>query len=149
MACPRDVVQNGGAKPRFYAFPSKLEAESSDSVITCIVLVCHRYASVLFDTGSTYSYVSSYFSSYMVVPHDSLSTSVYVYTPVGDSVMVYHVYRSCVVTIESLKTSVDILLLDMVDLYVILGMDWLSPYHVILDCHAKTMTLAMPGLPRL
>ncbi|XP_070049750.1 uncharacterized protein [Nicotiana tomentosiformis] len=28
-------------------------------------------------------------------------------------------------------------------------MDWLSPYHAILDCHAKTVTLAMPELPRL
>ncbi|XP_070058106.1 uncharacterized protein [Nicotiana tomentosiformis] len=25
-------------------------------------------------------------------------------------------------------------------------MDWLLPYHAILDCHAKTVTLAMSGL---
>ncbi|XP_070039829.1 uncharacterized protein [Nicotiana tomentosiformis] len=35
------------------------------------------------------------------------------------------------------------------DFDVILGMDWLSPYHAILHCHAKTVTLAMLGLPRL
>ncbi|XP_070034943.1 uncharacterized protein [Nicotiana tomentosiformis] len=29
------------------------------------------------------------------------------------------------------------------------GIDWLSPYHVILDCHSKTLKLAMPGLPLL
>lgn len=28
-------------------------------------------------------------------------------------------------------------------------MDWLSPYHTILGCHAKIVTLAMPWLPRL
>ncbi|XP_070035924.1 uncharacterized protein, partial [Nicotiana tomentosiformis] len=38
------------------------------------------------------------------------------------------------------------LLLDMVDFDVILGMDWLSPYHAILDYHAKTVTLAMSGV---
>lgn len=37
----------------------------------------------------------------------------------------------------------------MVDFDVILGMDWLSPYHAILDCHAKTVTLALLGFPRL
>ncbi|XP_070040172.1 uncharacterized protein [Nicotiana tomentosiformis] len=37
----------------------------------------------------------------------------------------------------------------MVNFEVILGMDWLSPYHTILDCHAKTVALAMPKLPRL
>ncbi|XP_070043048.1 uncharacterized protein [Nicotiana tomentosiformis] len=29
------------------------------------------------------------------------------------------------------------------------GMDCLSPYHVILDCHAKSVTLVIPGLPQL
>ncbi|XP_070034758.1 uncharacterized protein [Nicotiana tomentosiformis] len=29
------------------------------------------------------------------------------------------------------------------------GRDWLSPYHAILDYHAKMVTLAMPELPRL
>ncbi|XP_060216647.1 uncharacterized protein LOC132644107 [Lycium barbarum] len=28
-------------------------------------------------------------------------------------------------------------------------MSWLALYHAILDCHAKTITLAMPGIPRL
>ncbi|XP_070052135.1 uncharacterized protein [Nicotiana tomentosiformis] len=35
------------------------------------------------------------------------------------------------------------------DFDVILGMDWHSPYHAILDCHAKTLTLAILGLPRI
>ncbi|XP_070017919.1 uncharacterized protein [Nicotiana sylvestris] len=70
-------------------------------------------------------------------------------TPVGDAIIVDRIYRLCVVTIGSLETSVDLLLLDMVDFDVILGMDWLSPFHAILDCHAKTVTLALSGLPRL
>ncbi|XP_070037272.1 uncharacterized protein [Nicotiana tomentosiformis] len=37
----------------------------------------------------------------------------------------------------------------MVDFDVILGMDVLSPYHAILDCHAKMVTLAISGLPQL
>ncbi|XP_070056242.1 uncharacterized protein [Nicotiana tomentosiformis] len=36
----------------------------------------------------------------------------------------------------------------MVDFDVILGIDWLSPYYTILDCHPKTTTLAMPWLLR-
>ncbi|XP_070017874.1 uncharacterized protein [Nicotiana sylvestris] len=35
------------------------------------------------------------------------------------------------------------------DFDVILGMDWLSSYHAILDCHAKTVTLAILGIPRI
>ncbi|XP_070029038.1 uncharacterized protein [Nicotiana sylvestris] len=126
----------------FYAFPDRLEEESSDA-ITSIVLVCHRDVSVLFDQGSTYSYMSSYFTSYLVMLRDSLSVSVYVSTPVGDSIVVDRVYRWCVVSLGRYQTRVDLLLLDMVDFDVILGMDWLSPCHAILDYHAKTVTLAM------
>ncbi|XP_070003315.1 uncharacterized protein [Nicotiana sylvestris] len=37
----------------------------------------------------------------------------------------------------------------MVDFDVILGMDWLSLCHVILHYHAKTVMLAMPGVPQI
>ncbi|XP_070020159.1 uncharacterized protein [Nicotiana sylvestris] len=67
----------------------------------------------------------------------------------GDSIIVDRVHHSCVVTIRSLESSIDLLLLDMVDFDIILGMDWLSSYHAILDCHAKTVTLALMELPRL
>ncbi|XP_070017324.1 uncharacterized protein [Nicotiana sylvestris] len=114
-----------------------------------MVSVCHKDASVLFDLGSTYSYVSSYFAPYLDISRDSLSSLIYVSMPVGDSIIVYRLYWSCLVIIGGFETRVYLLLLSMVDFDVILGMDWLPPYHVILDCHAKNVTLAMPGLPQL
>ncbi|XP_070040015.1 uncharacterized protein [Nicotiana tomentosiformis] len=76
-------------------------------------------------------------------------SSVRVSTPVGDTIVMDRVYRSCVVTIGGLETRVDLFLLSMVDFDVILGMDWLSPCHAILGCHVKTVTFAMSGLPRI
>ncbi|XP_070036936.1 uncharacterized protein [Nicotiana tomentosiformis] len=67
----------GGGQARYYALPTRKEEVASDSVITCIVLICHRDASVLFDPGYTYSYVSSYFAPYLGIPRDSLGSSVY------------------------------------------------------------------------
>ncbi|XP_070041158.1 uncharacterized protein [Nicotiana tomentosiformis] len=139
----------GGGQARFYAFPARTEAVASDVVITSIVPICHRDATVLFHLCSTYLYVSSYFALYLDISHDSLSALLYVSTPVGDSIIIDHVYRSCLVVIGGYETIVDILLLNMVDFDVILGMEWLSLYHAILDCHAKTVTLAMPGFSRL
>ncbi|XP_070042751.1 uncharacterized protein [Nicotiana tomentosiformis] len=76
-----------------------------------------------------------------------LDIPLHVSTFVGDS------GGSCilsgVVTIGGYETRVDLLFLDMVDFEVILDMDWLSPYYSILDYHTKTVTLAMPKLPRL
>ncbi|XP_070032464.1 uncharacterized protein [Nicotiana tomentosiformis] len=86
---------------------------------------------------------------YLNISRDSLSAPVYVSMPVGDSIIVDRVYQPCLVTIGGYETRVDLLLLSIVDFGVILGMDWLLPYHTILDCHAKTVTLVMPRLPRL
>ncbi|XP_070018128.1 uncharacterized protein [Nicotiana sylvestris] len=69
--------------------------------------------------------------------------------PVGDAIIVDHVYRSCIVTTGGLETRFDLVLLSKVDFNVILGMDWLSPCHAVLDCHTKTVTLAMPELPHI
>ncbi|XP_070020566.1 uncharacterized protein [Nicotiana sylvestris] len=83
------------------------------------------------------------------IPRESLGTPIYVSILVGDSVAVDRIYWSCVVTFYGYETRVDLLLLDMIDFEVILGMDWLSPYHANLDFHAKTVTLAMLELRRL
>ncbi|XP_070039887.1 uncharacterized protein [Nicotiana tomentosiformis] len=99
--------------------------------------------------GSTYLYVLSMFAHFLDIPRESLGPLVYVSTSVGDSVVVNHIYRSCVVTFCGYETIADLLLLNMIDFEVILGMDWLSPYHAILDCYAMTVTLAMPELPIL
>ena len=46
-----------------YAFPGQSEVETSDAVITGKLFVCDCMTSVLFDPGSTFSYVSSSFAT--------------------------------------------------------------------------------------
>ena len=57
-------------------------------------------------------------------------------TLVGESVIVKKVYRSCLVTFEGSNTHVDLVILEMDDFDVILGMTWLSPQFAIFDCNA-------------
>ncbi|XP_049351058.1 uncharacterized protein LOC125815564 [Solanum verrucosum] len=145
-----------------YTFPGRSEAERSDVVITGTLLVCDRMASILFDPGSTFSYVSSSFATGLDLHCDLLDMPIRVSTPVGESVIVEKVYRSCLVTFVGGETYVDLIILEMVDFdvilgmtwlspnfAVILGMTWLSPNFAILDCNAKTVTLAKPGIDPL
>ncbi|XP_070054600.1 uncharacterized protein [Nicotiana tomentosiformis] len=107
------------------------------------------HLALLASSGSTYSYVTSYFAIYLGVYHDYLSSLVYVSTPMGDSLIVDCVYRSCLIVLSGFETIADLLLLSMVDIDVILDMEWMSPYHAIFDYHVKTMMLSILGLPRL
>ena len=93
--------------------------------------------------------MSTYFAAKFDMICDSMTVPIRVSTPVGKPLVVDRVYRSCLVSLAGYDTWVDLIILGMVDFDVILGMDWLSPYHVVLDCNAKTVTLAMPGVPRV
>ena len=106
-------------------------------------------ASILFDPGSTFSYVSSSFATGLNLHCELLDMPIRVSTPVGESVIVEKVYRSCLVTFVGRNTHVDLVILEMVDFNVILGMTWLSPNFAILYCNAKTVTLAKPGIDPL
>ncbi|XP_070041364.1 uncharacterized protein [Nicotiana tomentosiformis] len=141
--------QSGGTPARFYAFLAIPDAAASDAVITYIIFVCGRDASILFDPGSTYSYVSSLFAHFLGIPRESLGTPICVSTLMGDYVVVDRMYRSCIVTFCGYETKAYLLLVDMTDFEVIPGIYWLSPYHAILDCNANIVTLAMPEFPRL
>ena len=83
--------------------------------------------SVLFDPGSTFSYVSSSFATGLNLHCELFDMPIRVSTPVGESVIVEKVYRSCLVNFLGRNTHVDLVILEMVDFDVILGMTWLSP----------------------
>ncbi|XP_070030852.1 uncharacterized protein [Nicotiana tomentosiformis] len=63
---PRGGGRSGGGQGRFYAFPARPNIVASDAVITGIVSVCHREASILFDPGFII------FCSFMDMPYESL-----------------------------------------------------------------------------
>ena len=124
--------------------PGRSKAETSDVVITGNLLVCDCMASLLFDPGSIFSYVSSSFATGLNLHCELVDMPIRVSTPVGESVIVEKVYRSFLVTFVESNTHVDLVILEMADFDVILGMTWLSPNFAILDCNAKTVTLAKP-----
>lgn len=63
-------------------------------------------------------------------------------TPLGESFSAELLYKSSVVKMEDKELLADLILLDMQDYDVILGMDWLSAYHGI-TCH-----LVIPSVTR-
>lgn len=63
--------------------------------------------------------------------------------------MVNWMHLSCIVTLLVWDIWVDLIILDLNNFDVILGLDCLTPYHVVLDFTTKTITLEMPNAPKL
>ena len=65
--------------------------------------------------------------------------------PTGDSRLAESVYMDSRVIIGSQEFLADLILLDIHDFDVILGMDWLSRHHAIVDCYRKEVRFCRPG----
>ncbi|XXG88652.1 hypothetical protein AAC387_Pa12g0844 [Persea americana] len=66
-------------------------------------------------------------------------------TPVGKQAVCRNYYPNCSVLLGEVNLPADLIILDMHDFDVILGMDWLEMYHATMDCFSKTITFKLKG----
>ncbi|KAJ1405467.1 Aspartic peptidase domain superfamily [Sesbania bispinosa] len=140
----RGQAQAGRGQARVFAM-TRQDAQASNAVVTGILCICSRDAHVLFDPGATHSFVSLSFAAQLGKSPSSLEETLAVTTPVGEILLAYCVYRSCVVSIGGKELFANLIALDMVDFDVILGMDWLASHYATLICHNKVVKFEMPG----
>ena len=69
-------------------------------------------------------------------------------TPMGDSLVCNSMLKSYVIQIEDKEIFADLILMDMYDYDIILGMDWLAAYHASVDCFGKEVAFRPPGEPK-
>ena len=80
-------------------------------------------ARVLFDSGATHSFISSYFANKLARDKTLMKSPLIISTPVGEPVEVRYMYPTCVVKIEERILLADLIELAILDFDVILGMD--------------------------
>uniref|UniRef100_A0A1U7VIP3 Uncharacterized protein LOC104217612 n=2 Tax=Nicotiana sylvestris TaxID=4096 RepID=A0A1U7VIP3_NICSY len=129
-----------------FAF-TRQDAQASNAVVTSILSVCSFDALALIDPGSTHSYVSSYFALRFSRQPELLNDPFLVATHVGEFLLAEYVYRACQIRVKGRDTLADLIVLDMIDFNMPMGMDWLSSCYAIVDCHAKIVKFEIPNEP--
>lgn len=107
--------------------------------------IANNLAKILFVPGSTHSYVSPRFAAKLNTAPTSLDFTLTINTPIGDSLDTDVVFKSCVVVLEGKEFVADLILLNMNNFDVILGMDRLLAYHAKVDCFIKTVSFGIEG----
>ena len=74
-----------------------------------------------------------------------LKSPLTVLTPVEEVYLINRFLFGCEVHIGDETFLVDLVELEILEFDVILGMDWLSAHHAVLDCFNKVVTLSIPG----
>ena len=97
----------------------------------------------LVDSGSTHSYVLREHACYLGLCADELDVGVHVTSSFGDVIVTRKVYRRCPLEVQGWIFLVDLMELPFFGFDIILGMDWLSTHHAIVDCEMKRVRLRL------
>ena len=113
------------------------DTQASNAIVAGTISVCFLDARVLLDPGATHSFVSPVFASKSCWQASRIVIPLSVATPLSDSLDSDIFLSNCPMLIEGRELLADLVLLDVMDFYVILGMDWLSQHFATVDCRRK------------
>ncbi|VVA41697.1 PREDICTED: reverse mRNAase, partial [Prunus dulcis] len=125
------------------------EAYATPDVITGMIPIFGYLARVLIDPGATHSFVAHSFLPYISIRPIPIIGRFSISLPTGEVLFADRVFRNCFVQVDDAWLEADLIPLDLVDLDIILGMDWLEKHHASVDCFRKEVTLRSPGQPKV
>jgi hypothetical protein len=116
------------------------EAQQAQDVVLGMFLASSHPATVLFDSGASYSFISSSF----VVKHQPLITimkqTMLVSSP-GGEMRTKHICPAISITIRGVDFLVNLIVLDSNGIDIILGMNWLRKYDGVILCAKRAIRL--------
>ncbi|GJZ32094.1 putative reverse transcriptase domain-containing protein [Tanacetum coccineum] len=123
---------NGEAREKDYVLEGS-ETHTDSNVVTGTFLLNNCYASVLFDTGTDRSFVSTAFSSLIDIIPTTLDNSYDVELADGRITGVNTIIRGCTLNLLNHPFNINLMPVELGSFNVIIGMDWLSLYHAVID----------------
>ena len=124
-------------------------ADATPDVVTGTISLFDTDAHVLVDSGVTHSFISREFIERVRIEMRPTECSMIVSLPTGNSLIANRVYKRSKVTIASHEFEADLIVLDIHDFDIILGMDWLAKHRATVDCHGKEVHFSQPGEPEV
>ncbi|KAL0394363.1 UNVERIFIED_CONTAM: hypothetical protein Slati_4402500 [Sesamum latifolium] len=148
MRGPGAQITQGQTQARIYNM-TREEAPASSDEISGMILLFDVEAHVLIDPGSTHSYISSEFTSKIPGENSPIPYNLIVYLPVGGNVVVNSIRRGSLVRIGDVNLPVDLVVMDLKEFDVILGIDWLAQHRAVVDCYKKEVMIEFSGESRV
>ncbi|XP_047158524.1 uncharacterized protein LOC124829103 [Vigna umbellata] len=115
------------------------EATSSGTLITGTCLVHGKSCCVLYDSGATHSFISKACVEKLGLAESEMQFDLVVSTPAAGEVRTSTMCVRCPIEIEGRRYKVNLICLPLKELEVILGMDWLTTNHILIDYGAKEL----------
>ncbi|XP_075507418.1 uncharacterized protein LOC142544243 [Primulina tabacum] len=121
------------------------EVDEANDVVAGTIIINKISAYVLFNCGATHSFISKRFTKKLGLIPEILVEPFRIATPTSKTIETHKIHRNCIVYINTHTFNAELIQVNMVEFDVILGMDWLSESHAIVDCQRKIIKLRTPS----
>lgn len=111
--------------------------------MTGIFSVLKYPAVILFDSGASHSFISAEFSAKCQLPFHHTNWAIMIATP-GGSVATYQLNRQVPIKLSSIIFRTTLLIMGLESVDIILGTDWLSRHHALIDVVARAFEIHSP-----
>ena len=134
-------------EPQAYIYAyTKGDAEAGTSnVVTGQLLLAKQDAHVLIDSGATHSFASYAFSKKLCRGEERIRKTFRTALPFGDVLLSEYWVCQVLIIICDREFHVDLIIIDLKDFDVILGMDFLGKYNAVINCRQRKVTFTLDG----
>ncbi|GKB28253.1 putative reverse transcriptase domain-containing protein [Tanacetum coccineum] len=117
------------------------DANPDSNVIKGTFLLNNYYASIIFDSGTDRSFVSTTFSTLLDITPDTLDISYAVELADRRISETNTILRGCTLGLLGHPFNIDLMPVKLGSFDIIIGMDWLANHHAVIVCDEKIMRI--------
>src|SRR3990170_934629 len=143
----RSQVNNLGRRNVHHGCVHHISAEEvceAPDIVLGMFTVNDIPALILFDSGASHSFISQSFANSHNLSPSVLEKIMVIQSP-GSMLRTNIVYRGLEISIHGVQFPATLVAIDSPGLDIILGMDWLTPHQVCINCATRTVTLVNPA----
>ncbi|GKB40855.1 ribonuclease H-like domain-containing protein [Tanacetum coccineum] len=139
-------TQNNGNQARGRAFSvNAVDALQDPNIVTGTFSLNDHFATVLFDSGADFSFISTKFAPLLNVKPSIVSPGYVIEVANGKKEEVDRIIRDCKLELGNSLFTIDLIPLGHGSFDVIVGMDWLSKNKAEIVCHEKVVRIPLEG----
>nr|GEX94138.1 hypothetical protein [Tanacetum cinerariifolium] len=144
--CPK-LKKNGqgGNNHRVVYKLGAVDAQQDPKVVTSMFLLNNRYATTLFNSGADNSFVSTKFSTLIVIEPVELDTFYDVELADEKVVSTNNVLIGCTFNLLNHSFPIDLMIIELGSFDIIIGMDWLSRYDAAILYGKRKVRIPLEG----
>ncbi|GJV57670.1 putative reverse transcriptase domain-containing protein [Tanacetum coccineum] len=131
---------NGNAPAKVYVV-GNARTNPNSNVVTGTFLLNDQYTSILFDIGADISFVSTTFSSLIDITPTTLDHYYDVELADRKIIRINTIIQDCTLNFLNYPFNINLMPIKLGSFNIIIGMDWLSKYHAVIDCAEKIVRI--------